>query len=724
MSPASPSSANASRAPNGRNRAQTSESKVSNTDLAAMSLPDQFQNLRIPAGLLGPGLESHLLIMEGGKGGAGGAGGIQASGDGGSGGTGKGARVYITAQNVTNMHTSPAVVQASQVLNHCPPPSRIFQGQQTILDAMHQFFAKVTGKQHLYVLYGLDGAGNTQIALKFIEEFPSFPDQLLVDASSTETIETGLKNIALAKELGNSPQDTLKWLGMKHEAWLVFFDNAGIEAIPHLQGLIACIEGVCRGAYERLDPPRHQLRGHQRKLKAKFKRVWTNKSQVFPKNKTENPREFLSQFMGPNGEWDSASFVKVTKEIMAYSLINFDAKQESFSIHPLVHDWSQTTLIDQDSTGLCMGEILGMSIMELPEANRQLTSLSLISHVDALLTQGMPKMANDYGLEYADVFHYTGRSQEAARLEARILEKWRKLLGDDHRDTLRAMNNLASTYHSLGQLQEAEKLQLVVLEKQTKLLGDDHLNTLSAMTGGLKLMVLERQRKLLGDDHLVILQTMRSLAVTYGKIGQFEEAEKLQVELLDKCRELLGDSHTETVTAMNNLGWIYYRQGQFGKAEELQVAVVEKQRKLFGDNHPDTQLYVRNLALTYCALDKQIEAEELEKLVIACWQWTVQKCIRKFLFGVFCSMGGFGLSPLTRGDTHTISSPLTGGDKRDYLNTTGAKVSVICVFFKGVIVGVAGQAFRMGDSALSPILTVKDSGHLPYAAIKAVIKLQ
>jgi GTPase SAR1 family protein len=35
---------------------------------------------------------------------------------------------------------------------------------------MHQFFKQDLGKQHIYVLYGLGGAGKTQIALKFIEE--------------------------------------------------------------------------------------------------------------------------------------------------------------------------------------------------------------------------------------------------------------------------------------------------------------------------------------------------------------------------------------------------------------------------------------------------------------------------------------------------------------------------------------------------------------------------
>ena len=72
---------------------------------------------------------------------------------------------------MNTVHTSSAIVQASQAHNHCPPPSQIFHGRQAILDSMHQFFTRNIGKQKRYVLYGLGGAGKTQIALKFIEEW-------------------------------------------------------------------------------------------------------------------------------------------------------------------------------------------------------------------------------------------------------------------------------------------------------------------------------------------------------------------------------------------------------------------------------------------------------------------------------------------------------------------------------------------------------------------------
>ncbi|KAJ7038536.1 P-loop containing nucleoside triphosphate hydrolase protein, partial [Mycena alexandri] len=116
---------------------------------------------------------------------------------------------------------------AVQSINSCPPPSQIFQGRQTILAKMHQLFTPDSGKQLIYVLHGLGGAGKTQIALKFIQEsLANFSDIFFVDASTLDTIETGLKNIAVSKAVGDSSQDALQWLQSKHGNWLLFFDNA------------------------------------------------------------------------------------------------------------------------------------------------------------------------------------------------------------------------------------------------------------------------------------------------------------------------------------------------------------------------------------------------------------------------------------------------------------------------------------------------------------------
>ncbi|KAJ7703738.1 P-loop containing nucleoside triphosphate hydrolase protein [Mycena rosella] len=92
---------------------------------------------------------------------------------------------------------------------------------------MHQYFKKEGGKQDIFLLHGLGGTGKTQIALKFIEESASiFTDIFLIDTSTVTAIETGFKNIATAKGVGDSAQDALQWLKSKPDEWLLLFDNA------------------------------------------------------------------------------------------------------------------------------------------------------------------------------------------------------------------------------------------------------------------------------------------------------------------------------------------------------------------------------------------------------------------------------------------------------------------------------------------------------------------
>ncbi|KAJ7833110.1 P-loop containing nucleoside triphosphate hydrolase protein [Mycena olivaceomarginata] len=109
---------------------------------------------------------------------------------------------------------------------------------------MQKFFTDGAGGQHIYVLYGLGGAGKTQIGLKFIKESASnFSDIFLIDTSATDKIHMGLKNIAIAKHVGQSSEAALQWLSSKVGKWLLFFDNADDPSINLNQFLPQCDHG-------------------------------------------------------------------------------------------------------------------------------------------------------------------------------------------------------------------------------------------------------------------------------------------------------------------------------------------------------------------------------------------------------------------------------------------------------------------------------------------------
>ncbi|KAJ7896451.1 hypothetical protein B0H13DRAFT_1885162 [Mycena leptocephala] len=124
-------------------------------------------------------------------------------------------KVHEMHATMFSLNNDSPVLHAPQNTNNCPPPSRIFQGWEKILRQMHQYFTRDLGKQHVYLLHGLGGAGKTQIALKFIQESSHFTDIFFLDASTSETIDmpyelSGVKEFfAGCIEMADDPQINL-----------------------------------------------------------------------------------------------------------------------------------------------------------------------------------------------------------------------------------------------------------------------------------------------------------------------------------------------------------------------------------------------------------------------------------------------------------------------------------------------------------------------------------
>ncbi|KAJ7881694.1 hypothetical protein B0H13DRAFT_2540395 [Mycena leptocephala] len=635
------------------------------------------------------------------------------------------------------------LLQAVQKTNTCPPPSRIFQGRQNILNKMHQYFTTDTGKQHIYVLHGLGGAGKTQIALKFIKQSLShFSNVFMVDTSTSETIDTGLKNIAVAKQIGDSSRDALDWLTSKVEDWLLFFDNADDPGINLHDFIPQCGHGnilitsrnpglcVYAGSHSHvsdmdeedavtllLTSAAQEVSSHNQQIATEIVKaldylalaiiqagafisksgaldsyldlytrnraqllsekpaqahdhyawtVYTTWQMSFTKlshpaatflqlcsflhhkgisedifcnasmyrfqptgPSEEELQNFLSHFVGPTGEWDSLRFLNVTSEIKAYSLISFDSETKMFSIHPLVHAWSQTMVSDLELYQFMAGSILGMAIAKIPNQDLQLASLRLLAHVESV--QMNTGGTSNFWAEYGQIFYKATKFKKAEKLQMTLLEKQIELLGENHLDTLCAMSDLAKTHKNLGELKKAEKLELAVLEKRKQFLGENHPLTLHAMGNlgttykrlgkfqrakELEVVVLEKQRELLGENHPDTLRTMRNLASTYSYLGELQKAEELEIVVLDKQTQLLGENHPYTLCAMGNLASTYSYLGELQKAKDLEIVALEKQKELWGENHLDTLCTMENLGITYKRLGEFQRAEELEVVVL------------------------------------------------------------------------------------------------------------
>ena len=60
-----------------------------------------------------------------------------------------------------------------------------------------------------------------------------------------------------------------------------------------------------------------------------------------------------------------------------------------------------------------------------------------------------------------------------------MVETSKRVLGDEHPDTITSKANLASTYWNQGRWGEAETLQSEVVETSKRVLGDEHPSTIT-----------------------------------------------------------------------------------------------------------------------------------------------------------------------------------------------------------------------------------------------------
>ncbi|KAG8724414.1 hypothetical protein FRC09_018872 [Ceratobasidium sp. 395] len=340
--------------------------------------------------------------------------------------------------------------------------------------------------------------------------------------------------------------------------------------------------------------------------------------------------EFLANFTRlVDGTWDKAVFLRTLKDLTSYSLITYDEANRSYSIHPLVQQWTRTVIAHPDTTCGCVAFLLASSVTSGRKTEDYAHHRMLLNHVDRLPDSEKlkPRLAWRLNRVYAD----NGRAKDEERLVKAEYEANLRALGRDNPYTLNSMENLAVTYSSQGRLGEAEELEQEVVEIKRRLWGNEDPTTLHTM-GNLALTywkqgrlgeaevlqreVLEMRKQVLGDEDPSTLEVMGNLGATYSSQGRWAEAEVLQREVVAGRKRISGNEHPGTLREMGNLAATHWSQGRWGEAEVLQVEVVEVRKRVSGDKHPDTLHAMENLAMTYLRQGRWDEAEALQRKML------------------------------------------------------------------------------------------------------------
>ncbi|MGA8110060.1 MAG: serine/threonine-protein kinase, partial [Acidobacteriaceae bacterium] len=115
----------------------------------------------------------------------------------------------------------------------------------------------------------------------------------------------------------------------------------------------------------------------------------------------------------------------------------------------------------------------------------------------------------------------------------------------------------------------------------------------------------------LGDDPQLQAQMMYTMAVTYGDLGLYPQAQSLDESAIAIQRRVLGPRHPDTLQSMRSLSAILANRGHFDEAEKVGRETLVIERQVLG---PENRFTLRSMSLLANTLQREGHLAEAEKL--------------------------------------------------------------------------------------------------------------
>jgi tetratricopeptide (TPR) repeat protein len=320
------------------------------------------------------------------------------------------------------------------------------------------------------------------------------------------------------------------------------------------------------------------------------------------------PEELLRKYREPNSSTD---FEKACGTLKAFSLVEENTMtiagkpHRSFSMHRMVQLVTRQWLVHHHESTIWADNSLIVVSKVFPPGERENWDRCevYLPQVQMVLESND---GSEAGAEFkADLLHnassyfrvkgYHGRAEQVGR---EAVEMRQKLLGSSHPDTILSLTSLSRIHMEQGRLDDAIKVQQ------------------SAVTQTMLNTKEEVGENIHAKNHIEAnLHATRHLAAIYGIQGQYEKAEKLELQVVDESKRLLGENHPDTLLAMRDLGVTYGCLGRPDEAKPLHQHVLKLRKQILGDDHPETLISMSDLAITYCQQDPLKNASKVELLM-------------------------------------------------------------------------------------------------------------
>lgn len=220
------------------------------------------------------------------------------------------------------------------------------------------------------------------------------------------------------------------------------------------------------------------------------------------------------------------------------------------------------------------------------------------------------KEAIDSLKNYAKIIFTSGNGRKAVKLYEDLINKTKKIYGENSRMTASVANDLAVAYQKVQEFEKSESMQNEAISIKKQVYGTNHPSTAVSFTnyGQLKYLMgdlknaepyyykaLQIYELVFGEKHERTATGLNNMGFITSRMGQFDRAEEYYKKALDIKLEVGGERSVSAAAAMNNLGELLYRLGKKDEARDFLQKALDIYNEILGEEHEYSKIVAKNL---------------------------------------------------------------------------------------------------------------------------------
>jgi hypothetical protein len=372
--------------------------------------------------------------------------------------------------------------------------------------------------------------------------------------------------------------------------------------------------------------------------------IFTSASQDDASSSVDAPDMEESNQTQIHRTWDRVKFWALIRHLHnALSIlhtISHTDKGSSFSLHPLIRDWIQVRMPPEDAsayTNEAVGFVHASVSLHLNARTQAQCQRRSLAHLDASIQNDNQFSRKEHRLgrhvhnihiatTFSNFYKRAHRWGAALELSSAIMETRKQLFGEEHQQTLAAVEDVAELCAGQALWEGVEELQMGVIKTKTTIFGPNHFETLASAVNLADIYlaqqrpkeaetqlvsVLEKRREVLAMEHIITMRVMMKLVQAHMVQHSWGKATELCSTIIAMQTEALGPDHQDTIRSLMTLATLFVYQGKRKEAAEMETKVRSIRNKTLGVRHVDT---ISNM-LELPSISMGMSQKEVEELL-------------------------------------------------------------------------------------------------------------